>query len=114
MSIRQIEQGLHEAIDAGDSETLELYAEHCAESLNELGESLCLAVIGINHVDWSDLISVASRRAPKLADALEAIEEHITRQRAGFIEARAQKISDAAEHDAMCRADLNRELRRAS
>lgn len=114
MSIRQIEQGLHEAIDAGDSETLELYAEHCAESLNELGESLCLAVIGMGHPAWLAVMAVASQRAPKLADALESIEEHISRQRAGFIEALALKISDEAEHDAMCRADLDRELRRAS
>ncbi|MFP5419909.1 MAG: hypothetical protein ACLGID_00380 [Gammaproteobacteria bacterium] len=114
MSIRQIEQSLHEAIDAGESETLELYAEHCAESLNELGESLCLAVIGMGHPAWLAVMAVASQRAPKLADALESIEEHISRQRASFIEARALNISDAAEHDAMCRAELNSELRRAS
>lgn len=114
MTIRQIEQGLHEAIDAGDSDALEQYAEHCAQNLNELGELLCLAVIGMGHPAWLAVMAVASQRAPKLADALESIEEHITRQRAGFIEARAQKISDAAEHDAMCRADLDRELRRAS
>lgn len=114
MTIQEIEQSVHEAIDAGDSNTLELYAEHCAESLAELGESLCLAVIEMDRPQWLAVMSVASQKAPKLADALEAIEEHITRERAAFIESRALKISDEAEHDAMCRAELNRELRRAS
>lgn len=31
MNIRQIESSVHEAIDAGDTETVEAYAEHCGQ-----------------------------------------------------------------------------------
>lgn len=114
MNLRQIESSVHEAIDAGDTETVEAYAEHCGQSLNELGELLCLEIINVDAPRWASVMAVAAQKAPGLADALEKIEEHITRQRAAFIEQRAQAIDDAAEHDAMCRAELNSELRRAS
>lgn len=114
MSIREIEQSIHEAIDAGDSDTLDAYAEHCAESLNELGELACRAVIGTGYPAWLSIMAVASQKSPALAGALEAIEEHITRQRAVFIEQRAQSLADQAEHEAQQLADLNEEFRRAS
>lgn len=110
MTLSDIESSIHESIDSGDSDTLEMYAAHAAESLNELGELLCLAIISTNHVDWSDIISVAKRREPALADALEAIEQHIDRKRASFIESRARNIADAAEHNAQCSAELQAEL----
>ena len=114
MNIRQIELSIHEAIDAGSADTVEAYAEHCAERLYELGELLCLAIINVDAPRWASVMAVAAQKAPGLADALEKIEEHITRQRAAFIEKRAQAIDDAAEHGAMCRAELNSDLRRAS
>lgn len=114
MTLSEIEATVHESIDAGDSETLLLYAEHAAEHLHELGEVLCAAIIGANHVDWSDIISVASRRDPALADALEAIDRHIDRERAAFIEQRARSLADEAEHNAQCLAELNAELNRGS
>ena len=112
MTIADIESSVHEAIDAGDPDTLEFYASHCAESLNELGELLCLAIINTNHVDWSDIISVAARRDPCLAHALTAIEWHIDRDRASFIETRARNIADEAEHNSQMLAELNAELNR--
>lgn len=114
MTLSDIEVSVHEALDAGDQDTLEMYAAHAAESLNDLGELLCLAIINSNHVDWSDIISVASRRDPGLAHALTVIEQHVDRDRAAFIEARARNIADAAEHDAQMLAELNAELNRGS
>lgn len=113
MNIREIESAVHEALDAGDIDTVERYAEHCAEGLCELGESLCLAIIGTDYRAWASILAVVSQKSPALADSLEAIEEHITRQRAAFIEKRAQQIDDQAEHDAMCRAEVNAEFKEA-
>lgn len=114
MHLAKIEQSLHEAIDAGDTDTLEYYAEHVAESMNPLTEALCLAIIGTDYIAWASVMAVASQKAPALADALESIERHIDRQRAVFIEARARNIADAAEHDAQCLAELQAELNRGA
>lgn len=110
MTLSDIETSVHESIDSGDPDTLEFYAVHCAEGLAELGELLCLSIINTNHVDWSDIISVAARREPALASALEAIEQHCDRQRAAFIEQRARNIQDVADHNAICLAELQAEL----
>jgi hypothetical protein len=114
MHLKEIKQSIREALDADDTETHELYAVHCAERLNELGETLCLAIKRTDLRAWQSLMAVAAQKAPALADALEAIEEHITRQRATFIEQRAQNLADQAEHEAQQLADLNEEFRRAS
>lgn len=110
MSLAEIEQSLHEAIDAGDTDTLEHYAEHVAESMNPLTEALCLAIIGSDYSAWTSVMAVAAQKAPALADALESIDAHIDRQRASFIEARARNIADAAEHNSQMLAELNDEL----
>lgn len=112
MNLAKIEQSLHEAIDAGDTDTLEHYAEHVAESMNPLTEALCLAIIGTDYSAWNAVLTVLSQKLPDLADALKAIEAHIDRQRASFIESRARNIADAAEHDAQCLAELQAELNR--
>lgn len=114
MTLADLEQQIHDAIEAGDSETLELYAEYSAEQLNELGETLCLAVIAADFRAWASVMAVAAQKLPALASALEAIEEHITRSRAAFIEQLAQKRADEIEHSAQCRGELNHEFRRAS
>lgn len=112
MTLNDIESSAHEAIDAGNPETLGLYAEHCAESLNELGEMLCLAIISTDHRAWASVMAVAAQTSPALADSLESIEQHIDRQRAAFIEKRARNLADAAEHNAQCLAELQAELNR--
>lgn len=114
MHLTKIEQSLHEAIDAGDTDTLERYAEHAAESMNPLTEALCLAIIGTDYSAWVSVMAVAAQKAPALADALESIEKHINRQRAAFIESRALKLSDEAEHNAQLLAELNAELNRGA
>lgn len=112
MTPSQIESNVLEALDAGDEPTLELYAEFAAGHIDmgALSEALCLAVIEANHVDWSDIISVAWRRDPDLADALYKIERHIDAQRQPFAAARASGIDDLNEHDKHLLADLQREL----
>lgn len=112
MTLADIESSIHESIDSGDPDTLEHYAEHVAESMNPLTEALCLAIIGTNYGAWTSVMAVAAQKAPAMADALESIEEHIDRQRASFIEARARSIADAAEHNAQLLAELNAELNR--
>ena len=112
MTLAEIEQSVHEALDAGDHDTLALYAEHAAESMNPLVEALCLAVIGTDYRAWSSVMAVASQKAPALADSLESIERHIDRNRAAFIESRASKLADEAEHNAQCLAELQAELNR--
>ena len=112
MILSEIESSVHESIDAGDPDTLSLYAEHAAESANPLVEALCLAIIGTDHRAWSAVLAVASQRAPDLADSLESLERHIDRQRAAFIEARARNIQDVADHNAICLAELQAELNR--
>lgn len=114
MSLAEIEQSLHEAIDAGDTDTLEHYAEHVAESMNPLVEALCLAIIGMDFRAWASVMAMAAQKSPALADALEAVEQHVDRQRASFIEKRARNIADASEHDAQMLAELNSELNRGS
>lgn len=114
MSLAEIEQSLHEAIDSGDTDTLEYYAEHVAESMNPLTEALCLAIIRTDYSAWASVMAVASQKAPALADALESIERHIDRQRAAFIEHRASKLSDEAEHNAQMLSELNAELSRGT
>ncbi|WXL23946.1 hypothetical protein WG219_11325 [Ectopseudomonas mendocina] len=89
MEIRQIIDSLSEAIDAGDADVIERYAEHCAEGMNELGELLCIAIIEMDRPQWLAVMSVTSQKTPKLADALEAIERHIDRERHAFIGKRA-------------------------
>lgn len=106
MKLGEIETSVHESIDSGDPETLEMYAANCAESMNELSELLCAAIIGTDHRDWASLLAVASQKAPALADALESIEQHIDRNRAAFIESRARNIQDVADHNAICLAEL--------
>lgn len=110
MHLAKIEQSLHEAIDAGDTDTLEHYVEHVAESMNPLTEALCLAIIGMDFRAWERVMALTDQWDPALADALKAIEAHIDRQRASFIESRARNISDAAEHNAQCLAELQEEL----
>lgn len=110
MTLSEIEISIHESIDAGDADTLEMYSAHCAEHLNELAEMLCLAIIGTDHRAWASVMALASQKSPALADALESIEQHIDRSRAGFIEARARNLADAAEHNAQCLAELQSEL----
>ena len=110
--LNQIERRLHESIDAGDPDTLELYAEHVAESMNPLTEALCLAIIETDRNAWVSVMAVAAQKSPKLADALEAIERHIDKQRAAFIESRARNIQDVAEHNSQCLAELQDELNR--
>lgn len=114
MTLSDIESSVHEAIDAGDPVTLELYAERCAESLNELGELLCAAIIGTDHRAWASVMAAAAQKAPALADALEAVEQHCDRSRAAFIELRALKLADAAEHDKQMLAELQSELNRGA
>ena len=112
MTLTEIESSVHEALDAGDPETLEMYAAHCAESMNELSELLCAAIIGTDHRAWASVLAVASQKAPALADTLEAVEQHIDRNRAAFIEYRASKLADLSEHDKQCLAELQAELNR--
>lgn len=113
MTFADIESSLHEAIDNGDPDTLEYYAEHIVESMNPLAEALCLAIIGMDFRAWASVLAVAAQKSPALADALESIERHIDRQRAAFIESRANKLSDEAEHNAQMLAELNAELNRS-
>lgn len=110
MNLAEIEYSVHEALDAGDPDTLEMFAAHCAENLAELGEVLCAAIIGTDHRAWASVMAVAAQKSPGLADALESIEAHIDRRRASFIESRARNIADAAEHDMQCLAELQAEL----
>lgn len=112
MNMAEIETSVHEAIDAGDADTLEYYAEHAAESMNPLTEALCLAIIGMDFRAWERVMALTDQWDPALADALKAIEAHIDRQRAGFIESRARSLADAAEHNAQCLAELQAELNR--
>lgn len=114
MTLNEIETSVHEAIDAGDANTLEHYAEHVAESINPLTEALCLAIIGMDFRAWASVMAAASQKSPALADALESIERHIDRQRAAFIERRARRLSDEAEHNAQLLAELNAELSRGT
>lgn len=114
MNLSEIETSVHEAIDSGDHDTLERYAEHVAESMNPLTEALCLAIIGMDFRAWASVIAVSAQKAPALADALESIERHIDRQRAAFIESRALKLSDEAEHNSQLLAELNAELNRGA
>lgn len=110
MNLAEIESSVHEAIDAGDPDTIEMYAEHVAESMNPLVEALCLAIIGMDFRAWASVMAVAAQKSTALADALESIEAHCDRQRASFIEARARNLADAAEHHAQMLAELNGEL----
>lgn len=112
MTLSEIEQSVHESLDSDDPETLEMYASHCAESLNELSEMLCAAIIGTDHRAWASVMAVAAQKATKLADALESIEQHIDRNRAAFIESRASKLADLSEHDKQMLAELQAELNR--
>lgn len=114
MTLADLEQQIHDAIEAEDSETLELYAEYSAERLNELGETLCLAVIGADFRAWASVMAVAAQKLPALASALEAIEEHVTRSRAAFIEQLARRRADEIEHNAQQSAELEEVFRRAS
>lgn len=110
MNLAEIESSVHEAIDAGDPDTLEMYSVHCAEKLNELGEILCAAIIATDYLSWASTVAVASQKSPALAEALEAIEQHCDRSRAAFIEARARNLADAEEHNSQMLAELNDEL----
>lgn len=112
MTMSDIEQSVHESIDSGDPDTLALYAEHCADSMNPLVEALCLAIIRTDFRAWAFVMAVAAQKSPGLADALESIERHIDRQRASFIEQRARNIQDVADHNAICLAELQAELNR--
>lgn len=114
MNLAEIEISVHEAIDAGDTDTLEHYAEHVAESMNPLVEALCLAIIGMDFRAWASVMAVAAQKSPGLADALEAVERHVDKQRASFIEVRARNLDDAAEHHAQCLAELQAELNRGA
>lgn len=114
MTLSEIEATVHESLDAGDPETLELYAEHAAESLAELGEILCAAITATDYRAWASVLVVAEQKSPGLADALEAVAQHVDRQRAAFIEKRARSLADEAEHNAQCLAELNAELNRGS
>lgn len=114
MTLSEIETSVHASIDAGDSETLGYFAEHCAESMNPLVEALCLAIIRTDYHAWASVMAVAAQKSPKLADALEAIEQHCDRSRAAFIEKRAMKLADMSEHDKQCLAELQAELNRES
>ena len=114
MNLAEIEQSVHGSIDAGDPTTLALYAEHAAETMTPLVEALCLAIIRTDFRAWASVMAVAAQKSPALADALESIERHIDKQRASFIEARASKLSDEAEHNAQCLAELQAELNRGT
>ena len=102
MNYTNLKQGVSFELDAELIETQELYAEHCAQKLDELGEVLCLAIIRDNGVGRS------------VQMALSAVEAHIERSRGAFIESLAFERQCIADHDAQCRAELNLELRRAS
>jgi hypothetical protein len=112
MTPAQIEESVLQALDEGHEPTIEAYAEHCAGHIDmgKLAEALCLAIIETNHVDWSDIISVAMRRDPALGEALCDIERHIEAQLKPFAAARASGLDDASEHDRHLLADLQREL----
>lgn len=116
MNLSEIETSVHEAIDAGDADALDYYAEHVAESMNPLTEALCLAIIGTDYSAWASVMAVAAQKAPALADALESIERHIDndKQLEAFIERRARRLSDEAEHNAQLLAELNAELNRGT
>ena len=104
MNYTSLKQGVSFELDAELIETQELYAEHCAQKLDELGlgEVLCLAIIRDNGVGRS------------VQMALSAVEAHIERSRGAFVESLAFERQCIADHDAQCRAELNLELRRAS
>jgi hypothetical protein len=112
MSLADIEQSIHEQLDSADPDTLALYAEHCTESMNPLVEALCLAIIRTDFRAWASVMALTCQKLPDLADALEAIERHIDKQRASFIESRASKLADEAEHNSQMLAELNAELNR--
>lgn len=112
MNLAEIESMVHAAIDAGDEVTIEAYAEHCAERLEDIGVMLCLALIGIGGREFASVMAVAAQKTPDLADALEKLEDHIQRSRALFTEQRAQKLSDEIEDEEMRRAEMNKEFSR--
>lgn len=112
MNLAEIESKVHAAIDAEDAPTIEAYAEHCAERIGDIGVLLCMAVIGAEHSGWSSVMAVAAQKEPDLADALEKLEDHITRERAAFTELYAQKIDDDNEAYQLAKAELDRECKR--
>lgn len=112
----EIEESVLQALDEGHEPTIESYAEFAAGHIDmgALTEALCLAIIGTDYSAWVSVMAVAAQNAPAMADALESIEAHIDRQRAAFIESRALKLSDEAEHNAQLLAELNAELNRGA
>ena len=107
MNYTSLKQGVSFELDAELIETQELYAEHCAQKLDELGEVLCLAIIRDNGPNRS------AHTARSLQMTISAVEAHVERSRGAFVESLAFERQCIADHDAQCRAELNIELRRA-
>lgn len=113
MTLAKIEESVLQALDDGHEPTLEAYAEFANYHIDmcKLGESLCLAIIETDSIQWQQLMGQCLRTgAPELGEALAKIALHIDAHRQPFVSAQAMRISDLAEHDAYCVADLNRDL----
>ena len=97
MNLQQIEQSIHEAIDAGDEQTMAAYAEHSAGWIDSsLVTELCKALLSdTRRGTWPELMAVIMDRAPDLALVIFKIDQHTDKHRAEFMECEARRVFDA-------------------
>lgn len=95
----ELEQAIHNAIDRGDDNILNAYAEHVATWMDaELCQALAFGVLkGATRGTWPELLAFLMDRAPALALAVVQLDRHIDKHRAEFMEDHAQRCM--AEED---------------
>ena len=92
------EQGIHDALEAGDDITLEAFAEFAAGEINDKHiAAVLLATLQADSARWAFMLAGVRAHCPDLAEAIDKLENELERKRAAFIEHEARKAVASEE-----------------
>lgn len=106
------ERAVHQALDAGDADTLSEFADFAAGEIDDkhIG-ALLLTILQADSSRWAFMLAGVRQYSPDLADAINKLENELERQRAKFIEEYASFQLEQADADEMAMAEIDAAFR---
>lgn len=102
------ERAVHQALDAGDADTLAEFADFAAGEIDGKHiAALLLSVLQADSARWAFMLAGVRQYSPELADAIDRLENELERQRAKFIEAYASFQLEQTDADEMAKAEVD-------
>lgn len=92
------EQSIHDALEAGDENLLEAFADFAAGEIDDKHvAALLFAILQINSEEWASKLCGEPVRITGLTQTIARLENELERKRAAFIEHEARKAVASEE-----------------